>query len=52
METVIFEENEIDDDCPICGGDGWIVDDCEEDTCCCANPECDHNLIRCPRCNG
>lgn len=40
------------DGCFECGGDGWIVDDCFEDTCCCANPEEDHGLIPCPNCGG
>ena len=40
-----------DDDCYECGGEGWIVDDCFEDTCCCADPDCEHGIIPCPLCN-
>lgn len=40
-----------DDDCYECGGEGWIVDDCFEDTYCCADPEWDHGVIPCPVCN-
>ena len=39
------------DDCPDCGGAGWIVDECFEDTCCCIDPELTHNIIPCPTCN-
>lgn len=34
-------------DCPECGGEGFIEDDCDEDTCCCAEP---HEMIPCPTC--
>jgi hypothetical protein len=40
-----------DEDCVECGGDGWITDDCFEDTCCCADPETSHGMIPCPNCN-
>ncbi len=40
-----------DDDCYECGGEGWIVDECFEDTCCCADPDEEHGLIPCPNCN-
>lgn len=40
-----------DSECYECGGEGWIVDDCFEDTCCCADPECEHDVIPCPNCN-
>ena len=39
-----------DIDCPECGGEGFIVDDCDEDTCCCADPSASHGLIPCPLC--
>ena len=38
--------DEIGDDCGMCE-DGWMIDDCFEDTCCCAN----HDLVPCPQCN-
>lgn len=37
--------------CYECGGEGWIVADCFEDTCCCADPVESHGLVRCPLCN-
>ena len=43
-----------DDDvepCYECGDEGWIVDDCFEDSCCCADPETQHDIIPCPVCN-
>ncbi len=40
-----------DDEYCECGGDGWIVDDCFEDTCCCADPDTQHDIIPCPNCN-
>lgn len=47
----LYDENEDGySDCE-CGGEGWIVDDCFEDTCCCADPESEHGLIPCPNCN-
>ena len=30
--------------CPTCGGEGEILQDCFEDTCCCADPE-EHGYI-------
>jgi hypothetical protein len=39
-----------DDCCYECGDEGWIIDDCFEDTCCCADEE-DHGWIPCPLCN-
>ncbi len=50
------EEYDIFDDepecCGECGGEGYVVADCFEDTCCCAEPELEHGLIRCPTCGG
>lgn len=37
--------------CEECGDEGWILDDCFEDTCCCADPETQHGIIPCPMCN-
>lgn len=42
--------DDFDELCGECGGEGYIVDDCFEDTCCCADPENEHELIRCPSC--
>ena len=39
------------EECFECNGEGWILDDCFEDTCFCLNPEEDHDLIPCPVCN-
>lgn len=38
--------------CPHCGGEGYIVDDCFEDSCPCADPETDHDIIECDYCRG
>lgn len=40
-----------DEGCFECGGEGWIMADCFEDTCCCADPEEEHGVIPCPNCN-
>ena len=47
----LFDDGE-NDGCYECGGEGFIVDDCFEDTCCCADPELQHGLIPCPVCGG
>lgn len=44
--------DEDDDGCPYCDGDGFVVADCFEDTCCCAEPELEHDIIPCQHCNG
>lgn len=36
--------------CGECGGEGYVLADCFEDTCCCADPETEHGYIRC-QCN-
>jgi hypothetical protein len=41
-----------DEDCDTCGGEGWVTAECFEDTCCCADPDTQHGLIRCPTCGG
>ena len=38
------------DTCPDCDDEGFIVAGCIEDTCCCSDPELDHEWIPCPRC--
>lgn len=51
-ERIEALEKEVDRlrlECPNCGGDGVVEDDCGEDTCCCAD---DHGLITCPSCRG
>lgn len=45
-------EDEYYEGCGECGGEGYVVADCFEDTCCCAEPELEHGLIRCPTCGG
>lgn len=41
-----------DDECPECGGEGYITAECFEDTCCCADPDEEHGLIACPLCRA
>jgi hypothetical protein len=41
-----------DEVCGDCGGDGYVLNDCFEDTCCCADPESEHGLSVCPTCKG
>lgn len=36
--------------CFKCDGDGYVVADCFEDTCCCEDPETEHGIISCPLC--
>jgi hypothetical protein len=38
------------DECYECGGEGIVLDDCFEDTCCCADPETEHDMVPCPVC--
>jgi hypothetical protein len=45
-----IDEYEDFEECPECGGEGWVVADCFEDTCCCADPELQHGMERCPVC--
>jgi len=40
-----------DEECCECGGEGYVTRDCDEDCCCCADPETQHALIPCPVCN-
>ena len=32
--------------------DGYVLDDCFEDACCCAESEISHDTIVCPTCEG
>jgi hypothetical protein len=38
-------------ECDECDGYGWITGDCFEDTCCCLDPDADHDAMPCPKCN-
>ena len=49
MEDCACDE---EDECPRCGGEGYIEDDCFEDTCCCADPASSHGIVKCPTCQG
>lgn len=42
--------DEFDEDCQHCGGDGFILQDCFDDTCCCADPEASHGYLPCQFC--
>lgn len=49
----MFEDLEdLDDLCSDCGGEGYVLNDCDEDTCCCADPEEQHGYSPCPICGG
>lgn len=50
MDEQEFED--FDDFCGECGGDGIVLNDCFEDTCCCADPEAEHGYRTCPVCRG
>lgn len=39
-------------ECWSCGGEGYVLDDCFEDSCCCADPETDHDTVACEQCSG
>lgn len=41
-----------DDECPQCGGEGYVDNECFEDTCCCADPIKEHGFRPCPLCGG
>lgn len=51
QEHPIYDPSEEEDGCYECGGDGWITEDCFEDTCCCSDPEIEHGVVPCPLCN-
>lgn len=38
-----------DRDCPECGGEGFVEDECFADTCCCADPTT-HGIRLCSVC--
>jgi hypothetical protein len=44
------EDEDYGEPCHECDDEGWILDDCFEDTCCCADPEVSHGYIPCPVC--
>ena len=46
------DDGDVCDECPRCGGEGYIEDDCFEDTCCCADPASSHGIVKCPTCQG
>ena len=39
-------------ECYACGGEGLVLDDCFEDSCPCADPETDHDIVECEVCRG
>jgi hypothetical protein len=43
----LYVECDEGEECGECGGEGWVLADCFEDTCCCADPELEHGLVRC-----
>ncbi len=50
---MMADENEFideDEECYECGGEGFVVAECFEDTCCCADPHTQHGLVSCPLC--
>ena len=38
------------EECYECGGEGFVLNDCFEDTCCCADPETSHGFRPCSLC--
>lgn len=38
--------------CWECEGMGLVVDECFEDTCCCADPQNEHDTVFCRTCQG
>lgn len=47
----IYDED-YDEACGECDGEGYVLADCFEDTCCCADPETQHGYVRCGTCGG
>lgn len=45
----LFDDEE---GCYECGDEGWVLNDCFEDTCCCADPESQHGYRRCSLCGA
>lgn len=50
MAEIFDYIDDLDDECWNCGGEGYTLNDCFEDTCCCADPETEHGITRCPYC--
>ena len=46
-----FGELEEAETCSKCDGDGYVTADCFEDTCCCSDPELEHDSVPCPLCS-
>jgi hypothetical protein len=51
MSADIFDHAE-DDDCWNCGDEGYTVNSCIEDCCCCLDPEEEHGITACPYCTA
>jgi len=51
IEGLLDETEDLERECYECGGDGWVVDQCDEDSCCCEDPEASHGLVPCSVCN-
>ncbi len=47
-----MSDDDFDDVCYECGGEGYVEGHCFEDTCCCADPVASHGIVRCPVCRG
>lgn len=45
-----FGELPDDETCSRCDGEGYVVADCVEDSCCCEDPDVEHGSIPCPLC--
>ena len=50
QEADLMDYEDDGEECGECGGEGWVLADCFEDTCCCADPESQHGVERC-HCN-
>jgi hypothetical protein len=48
----VYGDDDYEELCCECGGEGYIEGDCFEDTCCCADPITSHGFILCPNCGG
>ena len=46
------QEDDFGEPCWECGYDGWVLADCFEDSCCCADPEEEHEYEPCRTCNS
>ena len=45
---MLYDDDDLDDPCWNCGGEGYVLNDCFEDTCCCLDPEEEHGYSPCP----